>query len=189
MRLFIYATAFAVTLLSAGAANCATVTYLIEFEAHNFVPGITSNPAPFASVSGSVTITLDPAVMVVDQTSGIVLNSLTFPLSSPISYTYGGYALFIGGLDVGAGALLRGPGFTDILLIIESFETSPSLLNFVYTHLSDTSGAWGSGSGSVTVKEVAQTPLPSALPLFAAGLAGLGLVARRRKRVVAAITN
>ena len=33
---------------------------------------------------------------------------------------------------------------------------------------------------------VSETPLPAALPLFATGLAGLGFVARRRKRAIAA---
>ena len=45
----------------------------------------------------------------------------------------------------------------------------------------------GSLDISVTGDVVATTPLPAALPLFATGLGGLGLLARRRKRKTAAI--
>ena len=44
----------------------------------------------------------------------------------------------------------------------------------------------GGMSLDVTQLDVSTTPLPAALPLFATGLGALGLVARRRKRKVAA---
>jgi hypothetical protein len=44
---------------------------------------------------------------------------------------------------------------------------------------------WGSAADqSFTIDVVATTPLPATLPLFATGLGGLGLLARRRKRTV-----
>jgi hypothetical protein len=41
---------------------------------------------------------------------------------------------------------------------------------------------WGSGADQNFTLEIGQTPLPAALPLFATGLAGLGLLGWRRKR-------
>jgi hypothetical protein len=42
---------------------------------------------------------------------------------------------------------------------------------------------WGSGADqSFTLEIIGQTPLPAALPLFASGLAGLGLLGWHRKR-------
>jgi hypothetical protein len=44
----------------------------------------------------------------------------------------------------------------------------------------------GLTSGVFTVSEIAQTPLPAALPLFVTGLGGLGLIRWRRKRKIQA---
>jgi hypothetical protein len=41
------------------------------------------------------------------------------------------------------------------------------------------------GGESFYIVPVAQVPLPAALPLFAAGLVGLGLLSRRRKNTAA----
>jgi hypothetical protein len=42
-------------------------------------------------------------------------------------------------------------------------------------------------AGAFTVSEVGATPLPAALPLFATGLGGLGLLGWRRKRKAQAV--
>lgn len=41
---------------------------------------------------------------------------------------------------------------------------------------------WGTGPDQSVTLEIGATPLPAALPLFATGVGGLGLLARRRKR-------
>jgi hypothetical protein len=45
---------------------------------------------------------------------------------------------------------------------------------------------WGTGADQSFTLEIGQTPLPAALPLFATGLGGLGLLGWRRKRKSAA---
>jgi hypothetical protein len=45
---------------------------------------------------------------------------------------------------------------------------------------------WDNGADSFTL-EIGQTPLPAALPLFATGLGGLGLLGWRRKRKAQAV--
>jgi Bacterial regulatory proteins, luxR family len=42
--------------------------------------------------------------------------------------------------------------------------------------------AWGTGADESFTLEIGQTPLPAALPLFATGIGGLGLLGWRRKR-------
>lgn len=66
-----------------------------------------------------------------------------------------------------------------------------SLTLFVSGVLSTSSGgiadAFGDAfTGSFLVKEVATTPIPAALPLFAAALGGLGFIGWRKKRAAAA---
>lgn len=47
--------------------------------------------------------------------------------------------------------------------------------------------SWGSGADQSFTLDVATTPLPASLPLFAAGLGGLGLLGWTRKRKAAAV--
>jgi hypothetical protein len=50
----------------------------------------------------------------------------------------------------------------------------------------DVSSAFALSAGTVEIKSDTEVPLPAALPLFATGLAGLGLLGWRRKRKAAA---
>ena len=66
-------------------------------------------------------------------------------------------------------------------MLYSSPESSPTFLLGTYTGLNSVTGY------TDTVK-ISATPLPAALPLFAGGLGGLGLLGWRRKRKAQAVT-
>ena len=71
-------------------------------------------------------------------------------------------------------------------LTLWSFNSSVSAV-WSFTHTSDGSGSWSQQTSSSPPQAIITggatiTPLPAALPLFATGLAGLGLLGWRRKR-------
>ncbi len=66
-------------------------------------------------------------------------------------------------------------------MLYSSPESSPTFLLGTYTGLNSVTGY------TDTVK-ITATPLPAALPLFAGGLGGLGLLGWRRKRKAQAVT-
>jgi hypothetical protein len=61
-----------------------------------------------------------------------------------------------------------------------------SLHGYTYNNSCFECAAFADYSGSQIIAEVAATPLPAALPLFAGGLGLIGLVGRRKKRQVTA---
>ncbi len=74
--------ALALILLAAGPASATLMTYDVSFSANTFQVGSGADPAPVDPVTGSFTITLDPAVHVVDDTADISLTSLNIALGS-----------------------------------------------------------------------------------------------------------
>jgi hypothetical protein len=137
-------------------ANASLETITIDFTASGFQAG-----APVDPVQGSVTLTLDTAVAVADQTTGITLNSLNLQLDSPIAFQYEPLALGnsvdileIGGLFAGAAGL----GYYDFGLQIRGLESgAPVFYDFGYT--TSSYSQFGTNTGSITV-----TGLNSAVP-------------------------
>jgi hypothetical protein len=101
--------------------------------------------------------------------------------SNVLSLSFSGLLPTPGGIFSITGDLQNLPGPADVVI-----TTGPSSEDVVFT--SDVSGFWCAGpplcgSGDFGfISQWSAVPLPSALPLFATGLAGLGLLGWRRKR-------
>lgn len=133
-------------------------------------------------VSFDVTINLDLSVEARDSTNGLIINTLSLISSDGLEYICipGGDRLYFGGLAGGVGGLL--PLVDDYLFGIEGFTMAPSLT------ISDRSSKdpfATIGFPTSSFVNVSAVPLPAALPLLLAGLAGLGGAARRGRRVKA----
>ena len=81
---------------------------------------------------------------------------------------------------------IYGPCTADLAGEVLSFTDANGLISdAVYTHREDNPSipnvTYNGATGTITV-----TPIPTALPLFASGLAGLGLLGWRRKKKTAA---
>lgn len=177
MRRMMLGLLMGVSLLAAGSAQAAVITRSFAFQASGFTNLVGALPAPTDPVIGQVTVTFDTAVSVVDVTTGITLDSLNIALGSPISYQYGAVngTMFIGGLDDGAGG--TSTFRNDFWLMIRNANTTPSFATLQY--VAGINGeSWGTEAGFVTL--VTPVPEPAALALLAMGVAGLGLVRRRR---------
>jgi hypothetical protein len=81
--------------LAAGfsSASAAIVTETYSFSLGGFVDefGDPPVPSPVATISGSFTVTFDPTLNHVDDTTGLVVHSFSgvgAPLDSPLGFTY-----------------------------------------------------------------------------------------------------
>jgi hypothetical protein len=178
--------------LSVGPAQAVPVTYEVSFEAHTFQKTNAGGPAaPVNPVTGSFTLAFDPTLgFFLNATSvGITLNSLSIPYDQPPSFRFtsgqGTSALEDGTLSIGTSFSFLPPGQNEFTLDIGKFISAPYFSSFQYGNNSSDNTVWYTLQGSVQVEavtDVAQTPLPGALPLFATGIAGLAYVTHRRKR-------
>ena len=129
-------------------ANASLETLTIDFTASGFTPA-----APVDPVQGSVTLTLDTAVAVLDQTAGIILNNLNLQVDSPIGFQYEPLALGnaidileIGGVAGGTAGL----NFYDFGIQIRGLESgAPVFYNLGYT--TNSYSQFSTYTGSITV--------------------------------------
>jgi hypothetical protein len=136
-------------------------------------PGLFRNLVGTATVSVSTvgTDTLTQGPVFVNQTSmptaaaGIAGR---VPIMATFNSAFSSYAL--GAIGPTSGAPIISPG--------DTFATGSG--TFDLTSMGDTTFCAASTGGSCS--PVSAVPLPAALPLFATGLAGLGLLGWRRKR-------
>ena len=164
-------------------AKSAPITETINFEASNFAAtGGFSETPPFASVSGSFTITFDPNLLVPVTNVPLVLNSIDIPVTGSAQYNYSPitHSLLVG-MD-GVGGLST---FTnDFIMQVDNFDTAPTFFSFAYTQ-DDNFRSFSSTTGSVSLVAVPGPLAGAGLPGLVAACAGL-LAWWRRKRKDAA---
>src|SRR5262249_11292614 len=94
LQTFTSGTLVAATLFSP-AALAATTTWDVSFSASNFFNQAGSDPSPLTQVTGSFTVTFDPLIpILVDTSNGLVLNSLNFTLDPP--FVFNNFAFSVG---------------------------------------------------------------------------------------------
>jgi hypothetical protein len=193
---------FATLVAGFSSASAAVVTETYSFSLGGFVDGVSPPvPSPVATISGSFTVTFDPTLNHVDDTTGLVVHSFSgvgAPLDSPLGFTYaaasGEFAL--GGLEPGPGHITAGiNGFTILLNLSNLLKPQfipcngpgsecgtltgdPGFIVAAFTR----SGAGLDESGwfaSTAESKVAAVPEP---PTWAMMFGGLALVALARAR-------
>ncbi|MFZ1991525.1 MAG: hypothetical protein WAW96_17350 [Alphaproteobacteria bacterium] len=192
MRVGHLALVLSLVLASSLPAAAATITDVVTFDATNLFR-IVGTGTPAGEVTGSFSITLDPALNYLNSTSGITLNSLQldgvdFAIDSPVSFDYNSHnhTLVIGGL-VG-GALF--PLGNDFALGVGDFTSDPKFLALAYSNLIPNNKSFNTRSfgGSYGVflsvnGSISAVPLPASLPLFASALGLLVYLGWRMKRL------
>jgi hypothetical protein len=155
-------------------AAAGTITYDVTFGATNFTPNGPVDFPPVTFVLGHFGVTLEPGQ---SSSGNATLFGILLNVTSPVVFNY------LGGIDQ-----LQIEA-NEFLLTINTFTASPNYAGFVYTQALSGGGStplFTAGSGNVLVTQVAATPIPAALPLFAAALGGLGFVGWRRRKTAAA---
>jgi PEP-CTERM motif len=198
---------FATLAASFSSASAAIVTETYSFSLGGFVDefGDPPVPSPVATISGSFTLTFDPTLNHVDDTTDLVVHSFSgggAPLDSPLGFTYsaatGEFAL--GGLEDG-GPQAIAPGTNDFSIFLNLANLSKP--QFIPCSASGASCGAANGDpafilagftrsgadfdksiwfATTAESEVAAVPEPSTWAMMLAGFAGLGFVGYRRAR-------
>ena len=147
-------------------ASAATIGYYdVTFSATDFFSIAPVSP-PLTSVSGEFHLLLTPGVT---SSGSLSYNSIQAPLLAAADYSYAGLDDTLQVFNA------------ETSLTILNFTTNPTFLTFSYLY-----GGVITFSSFNGLVEVTATPIPAALPLFAAAVAGLGFAGWRRRKTVAA---
>jgi hypothetical protein len=178
-KALLFGAALAAPCVSGAHAATTTVTWDVTASGFGLVfsPGNNAGAAPFDPVTEEFSVTFDPTVAVDPTSVGLDIISLSLPFSSASQFSWDPSSG--GDLVVATEAFVDGFGTdpnTYGVLLSEPLASSSSA-GFLY---SDSSGNIWEAS-DVTAVAVAATPLPDALPLFAAGLGMLGFFGTKKR--------
>lgn len=181
MKYAVAALLAAMSLCCAQPASAATVKQTITFSAKDFF-AYGAYPVPVDPVFGSFTITYDPSVEVQYVSSGVTLHGINIPLDPGYPLQLFNYPT-LNQLSVSthAGPVVPGEFSLGLLLGSGGGSLSYTTLQDPY-YLAFTPDGYGQFYSSNVTFTVTTTPIPPALLLFLAAIAGLGLLAARRDR-------
>jgi hypothetical protein len=164
-----------------------------------FKPLIATNPGDAAPGTGAF-VNLNNSSDPANGLSGISYNAAT----ETLSFTYQNVLNWNSNVDLYQLYTEFGGGSSDLFRIQGVAGTTPDIITFISDPgnlipltgstpiggpLAESGGwqlAFNTGPDQYYVRSDVETPIPAALPFFAAGLGGLGLLGRRRKRKGAA---
>jgi hypothetical protein len=133
------------------------------------------NP-PFSTWDGSFTITFDPTAVGLHGPSALDAFSSNLPASySPFVYFQSDNIVEIGDNCSSIGCLAETRTNTALIVFEVDASGTPTMPTFILNSTNPMTGE-GVGPNSFTLTLAPTTPLPAALPLFASGLGGLGLL-------------
>jgi hypothetical protein len=185
------AAAVALLPLATAPAGASPVSYDVGFSVNTFTAAF-GGAVPVDPVTGSFTITFDPTLTYTNSTAGIALNSLNITLGSSLSFNYnpaadGSFAagtLRVGGLFNGADQIQYSPPTDDFWLYIQDFAGTPTFQQLGYVQSTSAGDFYftlaQTASLRVTPSVVVAASEPASLLVVLAGLAGLGVLRRRR---------
>ena len=167
------------SLLGAHGAAAATVTKLITFTATDF-SGSNPGAAPVGTVTGSFTLTFDPALGQTNQTSGIVMNALNinFAYAPQFTHSPGSDLMAFGGNGV-YGIVY---GTSDFFFAFWLNGRTDNQFHYTQAGINN---SWHSYNVAVTISAPAVTPIPGSVIMMLTALGGLGGVGFMRRREAA----
>jgi hypothetical protein len=184
--------------VTAGPASAATVNDFISFNnvGTYATDGDQTHGYTNTSWSGSFNITFDPTQLYLTQPITGVISGLNYSITDPF---FGGAQLPLNSITNfafdGAGTLTLSSDPNLSKDFINTIDITIGINGWAYGPAADvwySQDGYGhtlTGSGTVLIEEIGvrglTTPVPASLPLFATGLAGLGWLARRRRKQAA----
>jgi hypothetical protein len=191
------------SMLIPGSAVAAPITENLTFSLAGFVDiSGTSIPPPITLITGSITVTYDPALSYDNDTTDLVVHYLNgITVGSTLGFTYGNGLLEFGGIANDADFV----DFQTNDLVVAFNVTNPNAPTFVpcstpgytcgvytgsalvdaagYTQANSTTGwFYGVPQSSVSPTLPSSVPEPTTMGLFGFGLTAAAATARRRFR-------
>lgn len=161
-----------------GSAEATPITKTVDFTASGFIPDFpfpSLIDPPVNPVTGSFTLTFDPSVLTLGDTTHITTNSLNINVPGVVFDYFPLFdTLVIGGLPLGAVGIV--PYSDDFMLVLAGFVHGSGWNEFLYSQR-------GKTVFLATSVETSPVPLPQTWFLLVSGLGVLALLAwRGRKR-------
>ena len=171
-----------------GGASADAGTYRVEwrgwdlnhFGDADLQPEFVPDP-PFAEMSGSFLVTLEPGDTVAETSAGLTHFESNVAVGSELIWSFGEPNLFMGGAEDGIGNF----GENDIFLLVHDFFSDDPIL--AGAGFSFGGEMFAATQGTVSVTELrnpppAPVPLPASAPLLLGAAAGLMTLRRARTR-------